>query len=490
MELCAERREKRSDRTSSGGLHNGADGVWPLLRTFTDPPLTTASVSRRLYYQAPPYNCQTVLQPELTKNQLKKKYTFTNHVLHFVVCASIFISACSETNIDYISDTGSDYLIVWAGDKDGKDSDFLAVIDVRRSASTYGEIISTLPVGAKGTMPHHTEYEYPPNDILFANGWVAGQTFLIDLSDPLNPRLTGEFTSSDGYSYPHSFARLPDGNVLATFQSEGDFYAPPGGLVKLDAKGSAIQSASSRTSDIPDSLNWPYSLAVLPDIDRVITTSADMGMPPWHEWNYSYTYHVQIWSLSNLELLASIPLPEVEQGPYHIAPAEPRVLPDGSVYVSTFSCGLYHIEGIDIDTPKAAFVHAFPGSLDMGSECAVPVVVDNYWIQPVAALPGIVVLDISNPTNPVEVSRLTLGMRYMMPHWIAADRASNRIVITGHEMSWVLIAELDPDTGELTIDSDFQEKDAFYPGIDFNRTMWPHGETGSAVVHGALFRNK
>lgn len=419
-----------------------------------------------------------------------KNQTHVIHALHFILCIGIFVTGCTKTENTPVAGNGSEYLVVWAGDKDGNDSDFLAVIDARRSASSYGEIIATLPVGAKATMPHHTEYEYPPDDTLFANGWVAGQTFLIDLSDPRNPGLAGEFTGSDGYSYPHSFARLPDGNILATFQSQGEHYAPPGGLVKLDTKGFALQSASSRTTDIPDSLNWPYSLAVLPEIDRVVTTSADMGMPPWHEWDYSYTYHVQIWSLGTLELLASIPLPEVEPGYYHIAPAEPRVLPDGSVYVSTFGCGLYRIDGIESDSPEAVFVHAFPGSIDMGSECAVPVVMGDYWLQPVAALPGIVVLDISNPDKPVEVSRLTLDMRFMMPHWTAADRASDRVVITGHEMSWVLIAELDPDTGELTIDNDFREEDAANPGIDFNRTTWPHGETGPAVVHGALFRNK
>jgi hypothetical protein len=426
-------------------------------------------------------------------NYLKFKwganYMFAKQVLLLPVLAGIFLTACSATQPINLTDAASDYMIVWAGDKDGNDSDFLAVIDVRRSAPTYGEIIATLPVGAKGTMPHHTEYEYPPDDILFANGWVAGQTFLIDFTDPLNPRLAGEFTSLDGYSYPHSFARLPDGNVLATFQSEGNHYAPPGGLVKMNASGSVLQSASSRTSDIPDSLNWPYSLAVLPAIDRVVSTSADMGMPPWHEWEFSDTSHVQIWSLGNLELLATIPLPEVESGDYHLAPAEPRVLSDGSAYVNTFGCGLYRIHAIESDSPEAVFVHAFPGSLDPGSECAVPVVVGDYWIQPAAALPGIVVLDISNPEEPVEVSRLMLDMRYMMPHWTAADRSSNRIVITGGGMSWVLIAELDPDTGKLEIDSDFRDKSATHPGIDFNRNSWPHGETGPAEVHGALFRN-
>ena len=117
----------------------------------------------------------------------------TKHALHLIIWVSVFLSACSETKRVNISDGGSDYLIVWAGDKDEKDSDFISIIDLRRSASTYGEIIATLPVGANATMPHHTEYEYPPNDTLFANGWVTGQTFLIDLIEPLNPRLAGEF---------------------------------------------------------------------------------------------------------------------------------------------------------------------------------------------------------------------------------------------------------------------------------------------------------
>src|SRR5688500_2767351 len=109
----------------------------------------------------------------------------------------------------------SPYLFVWAGDSDGKDSDFLAVIDARPEAGTYGEIVATLPVGAKGTFPHHTEYEFPANSRLFANGWGAGQTFIIDLIDPKNPRLAHQFKDLAEYGFPHSYARLPNGNVLA-----------------------------------------------------------------------------------------------------------------------------------------------------------------------------------------------------------------------------------------------------------------------------------
>ena len=107
----------------------------------------------------------------------------------------VSFSGCARPDLPQASTTGASHLFVWAGDADEEDSDFLAVIDARRSEPTYGQVVATLPVGARATMPHHTEYEYPSNDILFVNGWVAGRTFLIDLRNPLEPQLSGQFTS-------------------------------------------------------------------------------------------------------------------------------------------------------------------------------------------------------------------------------------------------------------------------------------------------------
>jgi len=55
-----------------------------------------------------------------TNKQLEKNSTFTKFALHIVVWMNTFLSACSETNRVNISDSGSDYLTVWAGDKDGR----------------------------------------------------------------------------------------------------------------------------------------------------------------------------------------------------------------------------------------------------------------------------------------------------------------------------------------------------------------------------------
>lgn len=407
----------------------------------------------------------------------------------WVVAVLVAIACSGCTAPDTLSEGSSQasYLFVWAGDKDEADSDFLAVVDARRSEPTYGQVLATLPVGVGGTMPHHTEYEYPPGDTLFANGWASGQTFVIDVHNPVEPRLVAQFEDVDGYRYPHSFARLPNGHVLATFQSRGDRYAPPGGLVEMDSRGGGVRSASAATPEIDSSLTWPYSLAVLPEINRAVSTSSDMGMPPLSEWEYHWTYHVQLWALDELRLLASVPLPAVDGKEYHFAPSEPRVLDDGSVYVATFGCGLFRIEGLEAEQPFATFVHAFPGSLTPGEECAVPVVYGDYWIQTTAALPGLIALDVSDPEAPVEASRLVLDERYRMPHWIAADRTSGRLVVTGMDASWVLVVAIHPETGVLSIDETFRDSEAGLAGIDFDRATWPHGATGGAVVHGALF---
>lgn len=374
------------------------------------------------------------------------------------------------------------YIFAWAGDADEKDSDFLAVIDADRASATYGQVVTTAPVGAKATMPHHIEYETPAGTTLFANGWKAAQSFVLDIADPLKPRLVSTFRSAGIYSHPHSFARLPGGNVVATFQSIGANYAPPGGLVELDERGRLVRATSSATMDIPTAVNWPYSLAVAPAIDRIVTTSTDMGLGSG--WKSPETSHIQLWSLSDLKLLGSVALPDSGKGKHHAYPAEPRLLADGSIYVNTFTCGLYRIEGLAEAKPTAKFVHAFPSGPNEHDMCAVPLVYGKYWIQTVGAINGLVVLDASDPDRPVEVSRLTLPAQFHVPHWIAGDRSRGRIALTGMQDSWLLMLKFDEATGALSIDDTIGTGTG---GIAFDRASWPHGPSGKAIVHGIVF---
>jgi hypothetical protein len=403
----------------------------------------------------------------------------------FVAAAAVSVCGIAVADEKPTPRVPGSYLYVWAGDADEQESDFLAVIDANAGSKSYGQVVATVPVGAKATMPHHIEYESPPGTLLFANGWKAGHSFILDLADPLHPRVAADFKAVAGYSYAHSFARLPNGNILATFQATGDKYAGPGALVELDALGKLVRATSSATRDVPAAINWPYSLAVDPGIDRVITTSTDMGLGA--NWKSPPTHHVQIWSMSDLRLLASVPLPESSQGRHNVWPAEPRLLRDGSVYVNTFTCGLYRLEGLDTAKPSARFVHAFPGGMGEHDMCAVPVVYGKYWIQTVGAINGLVVLDASDPAHPREVSRLSLPPNFHMPHWIAADRSTGRVVATGARDSWVLMLKFDDQTGQLSIDKAFGGRSTEEPGVQFDRAEWPHGKSGKALVHGTVF---
>jgi hypothetical protein len=174
-----------------------------------------------------------------------------------------------------------DYLFVWSGDSALKGNDFLVVIDADPSSASYGRLVMTVATDQQTMRAHHTEYTMPASGRLFANDHDAGRTFIFDVRDPLHPTVVTSFTDMAGYMHPHSYLRLPDGNVLATFQhahhgaSEKQMGAT-GGLVEIDDQGKVIRSASNADPAFPDALLMPYSLVVLPKLDRVVSTNSSM----------------------------------------------------------------------------------------------------------------------------------------------------------------------------------------------------------------------
>jgi hypothetical protein len=374
----------------------------------------------------------------------------------------------------------SRFLFVWAADADHQDSDFLAVVDIDPQSAHYASVVASLPVGAAGTRPHHTEHEMPASGVLWANGFASGQTFRLDLRDPLSPRLAGSGGDAGPFTHPHSYARLPNGNILATFQERaGGGHAEPGGLVEFDSGGRVVRFVEAAVPAI-DSGVRPYSLAVVPALDRVVTTATDMHLQ-------TRSRAVQVWRLSDLRLLQTILLPPGPQGGENAMTAEPRLLADGrTVLVNTFTCGLYRLDGLAGDTASATWVYSAPWKEP--PFCAIPVVVGHFWIQADGPRHSVLSLDVTDPSQPREMSRLTLGPNEI-PHWIAVEPNAGRLVITGYRdvESRVLLAHVDRTTGALRLDTTFRMPGAHQPGVDFDRARWPHGATGRAIPHGAVF---
>jgi hypothetical protein len=218
----------------------------------------------------------------------------------------------------------------------------------------------------------------------------------------------------------------------------------------------------------------------VPALDRVVTTATDMHLQV-------RSRAVQVWRLSDLALLHTLLLPPGPRGDENWLTAEPRVLADGrTVLVNTFTCGLYRLRGLDGDVPWAEWVYSMPWA--EGRNCAVPVVAGHFWLQTNGVEHSVVSLDISHPGRPREVARLTLQPE-QVPHWIALEPSGNRLVITGYRelAPWVLLADLDRATGALELDTTFKAPGAERPGVYFGRDQWPHGATGPAVPHGAVF---
>jgi LVIVD repeat len=392
------------------------------------------------------------------------------------------IAACEQQQAAH-SDTPDQILYVWMFDDGLESPNFLAVINAEAASPGYGTLIDTVPVSEAKGWAHHTSVVLPESGYLFANDFPGNYTYVYDMSNLAQPRLVNEFGAIGEYTFAHSFSELPNGNILATYQSKGEGNLVPGGLVEFTPTGEVVRTADAAIEDDRIFLR-PYGIVLVPGLDRIVTTSYDMR-------GGGIGHHVQVWSLSGLELLDTVAVPEIEGAVFGDNPFEARLLADReTVMVETLSCGLYVLSDIAGDEPKVEYVYSFEG----GNYCSLPVRLGQYWIQTVqngsaGGFNGMIVLDVSNPSHPVEVDRITMTGAFG-PHWSSADRSGRKIVINGYgaELSRrVMMLDFDPETGHISIDQDFGEGDAAGPGFIVDRESWPHGDTGKAIAHGAVF---
>jgi hypothetical protein len=395
----------------------------------------------------------------------------------------------------------SPYLLIFAGDRDEADEDFFAVIDVRPGSSTVGKVVSTTPIGMRASMPHHMEYERPaPGEFIFANAHHHETTLLLDVSDPRKPMIERRFRPPAPLRFGHDFARLPNGNVMLGFlRSEGpspkagDDLLPGGhgGIAEYTSRGELIRSASAAVAGSSEPIR-PYAIVPMLDIDRLVTTSA-----PMMEKHVADV--VQIWRYSDLALLNTIAVPPARNaGGSAIEGAQrypfgPRRMADGSILLNAYGCGFYRLSGVGASEPDLAHVYTIqvpepsrPGGTR--GACSIPVVIGHHWIMPVGRAQTVVVLDISDPARPREVSRLDMPGDFNA-HWAARDPASDRIVI-GAELGGeqgLFILRFDASSGRLQLDPSIVSPAGKVGYIDLEKQEWPHGPSGPAWAHAALF---
>ena len=399
------------------------------------------------------------------------------HPVAVALCGLVLLLTCATSGLAQ----SHPYLFVWASDKGGKASDFLAVIDADPASSHYGQAAASVAVPGPSGYAHHTELEMPKTGFLLANAYSSGRTMLFDLRDPLYPALVTSFGELNGFMHPHSYVRLPNDNVLATFQYHGSMTpkSDGGGLVEFDQQGTLLKSSSAMDPRTKNELVRPYSVLAIPSADRSVSTNHAMMMGV-----DGHSRTVQVWRLSDLKLLSTLPLPTGPRGYEQLEPGEPRLLTDGkTVLIHTFSCGLYELDGVATDRPRIRYLKTFEGA-----ECGVPLRIGHYWIQTLSSAKALISLDISDLSNIREVSRVTFDDE-QWPHWLSADGDCRRLVVDsgGYGANMIYIVNFDPRTGLLKLDENFRDPGSPRPGVSMDGKTWQSTFYANAFPHGAVF---
>ena len=405
-------------------------------------------------------------------------------VLALLVCAM----SCATGNaapVDAVDAPNARYLFAWTGDEDRAQDDFMAVVDLAPHGNRYGRIVATTPVGEKGLWPHHTEPLLDKKGLLFANGYAGNRSFLFDVRDAMHPKVVERFSGDTTLSFLHSFERLANGHVIATFQSHGPDNVSPGGIAELDEHGRIVRRASASDPLAADQATLrPYGLTVVPALDRIVVAMTFMPIPTWHPLRPSIEHEhdgnqLQVYRLSDLKLIKTIRLPSAD------APNEPRLLRDGkTVLVNTVECRLYRVTGLEGTTPGVEMIYE-----ERPRGCAMPVVMGDYWIQAHATDRRVYALNIRDLAHVTRVSSLPFDEK-QRPHWLATDGDSHIVLVNepgaaAERRIWML--KLDHATGMLTLDSAFRDSASLRPGLAFDRQSWPHGASGTGVPHGTVF---
>jgi len=370
-----------------------------------------------------------------------------------IACVAVLATVHAETCLSpFVKrlDRPEKYLYVYCVDADGKDNDFLAVIDVEKGSKAYGTITYKLDLGSKGNEPHHFGYTDDRTRIwgltLFSN-----RIFLIDVAgDPARPKIVktlDDVAEKTGFASPHSAYALPD-RMLISFLSAKDGKLPTG-LAEFTNDGKFI-----RSFPFTDKSPYGYDVAIRPDLNRMVTsgfTYYDNYKKPLAQMDFKkFGSELLIWDFRERKVLTTL-----KTGP---APLECRwSLKAGSNHGFT-NCALedsiWCWEGAADGSYKARKLFAtgkLPADLRQSPD-------DKYLFVSCFASDEIQQWDVSDLARPKLFSTLKPGVQPNMMH-VTGD--GKRMYITNSLLStmdrsdecWVKLAHITPEG--LKLDPNF-----------------------------------
>src|SRR6266849_828649 len=185
-----------------------------------------------------------------------------------VAAGAVFAEVCLSPYVKRLAGPEK-FLYISAVDADGRDNDFLAVVDVSLPSPTYGRVVHTLSLGSAGNEPHHMGWSDDRTKIWLGT-LLSKRLFIIDVAaDPAKPtivKIIDDISAVTGLHGPHTYYALP-GRMLLTFLSSADGN-PPGGMAEFTNDGQLIRVIKN-PADSP----YAYDVAIKPDVNRMITSS-------------------------------------------------------------------------------------------------------------------------------------------------------------------------------------------------------------------------
>ena len=185
-----------------------------------------------------------------------------------VAAGAVFAEVCLSPYVKRLAGPEK-FLYISAVDADGRDNDFLAVVDVSLPSPTYGRVVNTLSLGSAGNEPHHMGWSDDRTKI-WVGTLLSKKLFIVDVAaDPSRPTIVKtieDISAVTGLHGPHTYYALP-GRMLLTFLSSADGN-PPGGMAEFTDDGELVRVIKN-PADSP----YAYDVAVKPDVNRMITSS-------------------------------------------------------------------------------------------------------------------------------------------------------------------------------------------------------------------------
>ena len=409
--------------------------------------------------------------------------------------------------------TGEPYLVVWAGDTDRQNSDFLAVLDADPTSAAYGKVLKTYPVGSRGNEANALNTEPRGDRRLFATGLLTNRTFVFYFRQPIAARLVrvDEAGARRTLWAPQEPVSLPGGRVAvacsdpARYRGEArEVVTSAGGLLELDADGKLKREISAAEPRGRGLLFAPSGAAVAWPAGRLVTADTAHGYTATTEGERMPGIGVQIWRLTDLTLVKTVALEAGPRGEENLGPVTARAMRRKPfVFVNTEGGALYASDSVQSADPLFRLVFDFGAGALSGGAAITPD--DRFYVVALTGQNRVVSLDLADPWHPKQVSSVRLDRdpadpsrrRSGGPCTVVMGGDGTRVAVSDYTVDVpgyfrdgdhrVHILRLDPDSGRLRVDTAFLDELAGNEGIDFDRTRWPHGETGSARPKGLLF---